>query len=61
MKDSLLIITVLFFKVTDNIDELYDNEDFYTQVIWWCIPLVLIFMIFWSVIYLKLKEKKTAN
>ncbi len=61
MKDSLLFITVPFFKVADNIDELYGNEDFYTQVIWWCIPLVLIFMIFWSVIYLKLKEKKTTN
>ncbi len=57
MKIFLLFITVLFFEVADYIDELYGDEDFYTQVIWWCIPLILIFMFFGSVIYLKLKKR----
>ena len=57
MKNFLLLITVLIFEVADNIDELYGDEDFYTQVILWCIPLILIFMFFGSVIYLKLKKR----
>jgi hypothetical protein len=61
MKYSLLFITALFFEVADNIDELYGDEDFYIQVIWWCIPLVLIFMFFGSVIYLKLKRKRLVD
>ena len=57
MKNFLLLITVLIFEVADNIDEIYVDEDFYTEVMWWCIPLILIFMFFGSVIYLKLKKR----
>lgn len=61
MKEFLLFITVLFFEVVNNIDELYRDEDFYSQVMWWCIPLVLIFMFFGSVIYQKLKKKDISH
>jgi len=51
------LITFIFYKVVENIEELYRDEDFYIQVIWWCIPLIVISMIFGWVIYLKLKKE----
>jgi hypothetical protein len=57
MERLLLLITVIFYKVGENIEELYRDEDFYIQVLWWCIPLIVISMIFGWVIYLKLKKE----
>jgi len=57
MERLLLLITFIFYKVVENIEELYRDEDFYIQVIWWCIPLIVISMIFGWVIYLKLKKE----
>jgi uncharacterized membrane protein len=57
MERLLPLITVIFYKVGENIEELYRDEDFYIQVFWWCIPLIVISMIFGWVIYLKLKKE----
>ena len=57
MEKLLPFIIILISKVNDNIEELYRDEEFYIQVFWWCIPLIVISMIFGRVIYLKLKKK----
>ncbi len=57
MEQLLPLITVIFYKIDENIEELYRDEDFYIQVLWWCIPLIVISMIFGWVIYLKLKKE----
>ena len=57
MERLLLFFMVILYKDGDNIEELYRDDEFYIQVFWWCIPLIVISMIFGWVIYRQLKKK----
>lgn len=57
MKEIPLFATSLFFEIGTNIDELYRDDDFYTQVFWWFMVLALVCMVFIRGFYLSLKQR----
>jgi len=61
MEKLLPFIIILISKVNDNIEELYRDEEFYTQVFLWCIPLIILSLIFGRVVYLILKKKRPLD